>query len=271
MLVYRNPSLWAEVKILKLSGSWLRLSAASWCLGALKGCAHIRQRWVTSDAQFNVYCYQLRCGGGAVHHWQIRKSDQIKEIIKAWYQLGIKSESLLDRGVHLQGWLDSGVLWLCQLWPCPWCAKSHCRHSTAHFHLAWTSVITAPSGPQPSHQPAERSQRCSSAHSKLLQHLCVTAVTSGLTLSGVLPPLWPAAGPASASGSTSAPNLGSAGVGADGALSVCRARSLLSAKPCVNSLGSLGEQSWWTAGGIRGPGINHVSSCSNLSLVLFPL
>lgn len=44
-----------------------------------------------------------------------RKSDQIKEIIKAWYQLGIKSESLLDRGVHLQGWLDSGVLWVCQL------------------------------------------------------------------------------------------------------------------------------------------------------------
>lgn len=95
LLVYRNPYLWTEVKVLKLAGSWLRLSAASWCLGVLKGCAHISQRWVTSDAQITVDSYWLRHGRGAVHHWQIRKSDQIKEIIKAQYQLGIRSESLL--------------------------------------------------------------------------------------------------------------------------------------------------------------------------------
>lgn len=65
---------------------------------------------MTSGAQFNGYSSGLRHGGGAVHHWQIGKSDQIKEVVKAWYQLGIRSESLLDTGVHLQGWLDSGVL-----------------------------------------------------------------------------------------------------------------------------------------------------------------
>lgn len=227
LLVYRNPYLWTEIKVLKLAGSWLRLSAASWCLGA-----HISQRWVTSDAQIIVYSYWLRHGGGAVHHWQIRKFDQIKEIIKA--QLGIRSESLVGHRSAPSG-MVGWCLW--QLWPCPWCTKSLCRHSTSHCNVIWTSLITAPSGSQPSHQPAKTSQRSSSAHSKLLQHLCVTDVISGLTLSKYIH---------TAACSWSSINLrqhqcplfGQCDVSADGALSVCRARSLLSADLSVNSLRS---------------------------------
>lgn len=51
---------------------------------------------MTNDAQINVYSDWLRRGGEAVHYWQIRKFDRIKEVIKASYHLGIRSESLLE-------------------------------------------------------------------------------------------------------------------------------------------------------------------------------
>lgn len=91
-----------------------------------------------------------------------------------------------DTGMHFQGWLHSGVSVALTAVTLPWRAgaeESHCRHSTAHFNVMWTSVITVQSGSQPSHhcQDKPEIQQCP-------QHLCATDVISGLTLSSASTP-----------------------------------------------------------------------------------
>lgn len=126
-----------------------------------------------------------------------------------------------DTGMHLQGWLHSGVSVALTAMTLPWRAgaeESHCRHSTAHFNVMWTSVITV-QAPSP-HITAKTSQRSSSAHSTSVPQMWSLGSPSQVHPHRVLSPLLPAAGPASTWGSTSVLDLGRVGVSAEGALSV---------------------------------------------------